>query len=238
MNLATATPVEIDTRLADLYGQEARAARAVVGEVTALHYALDERPRWVNANRKTWPTTDEQAIALARAKAEGGVNMSAMYSGRPFTDPVARYDAAVAELARIRADATPLHAEYDRRPWSRFFTVKQRNGHIHDSMRCSTCNRNGSVTEFGWNPELSGLTEADAVAKLGPALCTVCFPSAPVEWTIGKPAPASCAGGRAVPGSHSRTGMRFYGECPTCHERGLVNADGTIRKHPPQTAGK
>src|SRR6185369_10664798 len=55
-------------------------------------------------------------------------------------------------------------------------------GHIHSSMRCSTCRFD---TEFGWLPTLSGLTEAEAVAAHGAILCTVCYPTAPVEWTGG-----------------------------------------------------
>jgi exonuclease VII small subunit len=32
---------------------------------------------------------------------------------------------------------------------------------------------------------LSGLTEADAVEEYGEILCSICYPSAPVEWTNG-----------------------------------------------------
>lgn len=73
-----------------------------------------------------------------------------------------------------------LDAEYE--GWSRFFIVKNTNGHIHSSMDCSTCY---PTTVFGWLPQLSGLTEADAVEEWGGILCSVCFPSAPVEWTEG-----------------------------------------------------
>lgn len=66
--------------------------------------------------------------------------------------------------------------------WSRFFLVTNTNGHIHSSMSCSTC---FADTDFAWLPELSGLTEADAVAEYGEILCSVCFKSAPVEWTTG-----------------------------------------------------
>ena len=53
-------------------------------------------------------------------------------------------------------------------------------------MHCPTCNRQTSEpTRFAWLPELSGLTERDAVEAHGAILCTVCFPSAPVEWTGG-----------------------------------------------------
>jgi hypothetical protein len=66
--------------------------------------------------------------------------------------------------------------------WSRFFIVNNVGGHIHRTMSCSTCY---PTTEFGWLPNLSGLTEADAVEEWGGILCSVCFPSAPVEHTNG-----------------------------------------------------
>lgn len=85
-------------------------------------------------------------------------------------------EARTAEAAAAYHDAET--AEYE--GWSRFFVVP--GGHIHSTMHCSTCNKNGKRTRFGWVPELSGLTETEAVAEFGPALCSVCFASAPVEW--------------------------------------------------------
>jgi hypothetical protein len=77
----------------------------------------------------------------------------------------------------------PFDAEYRRRGgWSRFFLVTNNNGHIHSSQSCSTCYWS---TQFAWLPALSGKTEAEAVEDQGEILCSVCFPSAPVEWTNG-----------------------------------------------------
>lgn len=75
-----------------------------------------------------------------------------------------------------------LNSQYE--GWSRFYIVS--GGHIHNSMQCSTCNKMGIATKFGWLPELSGLEEKDAVEKYGAILCTVCYPSAPTEWTNGE----------------------------------------------------
>jgi hypothetical protein len=61
--------------------------------------------------------------------------------------------------------------------------VTSSNGHVHSSMYCSTCR---PTTTYGWLPELSGKTEADAVDELGPNLCSVCFPTAPTDWVGGK----------------------------------------------------
>jgi hypothetical protein len=85
-------------------------------------------------------------------------------------------------IARLDAKVAPFHDLYSEHRWSRFFLVLNSNGHIHRDTSCSTC---FITTEFGWLPQLSGLTEADAVADQGEILCSVCFPSAPVEWTNG-----------------------------------------------------
>lgn len=67
--------------------------------------------------------------------------------------------------------------------WSRFFLVTSSPGHIHDSMHCSSCR---PTTSYGWLPELSGKSETEAVEAHGPALCSVCFSSAPTEMIGGK----------------------------------------------------
>lgn len=94
---------------------------------------------------------------------------------------VARYEAALSDLTDARLAVDEVDSEYESRPWSRFFLVTTSNGHIHRSTHCGTCNRRGRPTGFALVPYLSGQTAADAVADLGPALCSVCFPDAPVE---------------------------------------------------------
>jgi hypothetical protein len=90
-----------------------------------------------------------------------------------FAEAVAKRDDTLAALSAVEA-------EYE--GWSRFFLVQASNGHIHKSMWCTTC---FPTTQYAWLPELSGLTEDEAVAEYGGILCSICFPSAPVEWTTG-----------------------------------------------------
>lgn len=94
------------------------------------------------------------------------------------------------ELAEIEKIREPFEALFEQERWSRFFLVTSSQGHIHSSMSCGTCR---PTTTFGWLPELSGSTEAEAVEQQGPALCTVCFPSAPLEWTAEKISKAAAA---------------------------------------------
>lgn len=92
----------------------------------------------------------------------------------------AQIPAAEQAVAEAREEFEAANAQYE--GWSRFFLVQNANGHIHSSMSCSSCT---FTTQFGWLTDMSGLTEADAVAAHGERLCTVCFPSAPSNWTEG-----------------------------------------------------
>lgn len=236
MDLTTATPPQIDTLCVEYQRAKARAEQGVAVAHHRVHDALGERKapgHYVGRRHMDggWPTTDEEAIKLAE---ELLVDASApdwkVGIVRRMLDGLRE---AREVLVTAQAMFAPLDAEWDRRGgWSRFFLVQNNNGHIHSSMNCSTCY---ARTEYGWLTELSGLTEADAVEAYGTILCSVCFPSAPVEWTVGRQAPAGCAGSGKLPaGAVDRVGMRSYGECSVCHTRQLVTNSG-VRKHKPQS---
>lgn len=70
----------------------------------------------------------------------------------------------------------PLHNEYNRRPWKRYFLVTNDGGHVHRGRNCSTC---FPTTHYGWLPQLSGCDEQVMVAEYGEKACTICFPNAP-----------------------------------------------------------
>jgi hypothetical protein len=129
-------------------------------------------------------------------------------------------------LRQVQAETAEHETNYT--GWSRFWLVTNSNGHIHRDRSCSTCRPS---TEYAFLPELSGLDEKAAVDAYGTRLCSVCFPSAPVEWTVGitKVDPDACPGGPADDVRLWGRGARGY--CPTCGYRGTVKNDGTIRKH-------
>lgn len=91
-----------------------------------------------------------------------------------------RIEAAHKAFAEANGELSVAELSYD--GWSRFFLVQASNGHIHRDMACSTC---FPTTQYAWLPELSGLGEAAAVEEYGAILCSICYPSAPVEWTNG-----------------------------------------------------
>lgn len=150
-----------------------------------------------------------------------------------------------------------VDAEYNRRPWSRYWLVTSSDGHIHRSCHCSTCNKGLRRTGFALTPFLSGKTDADAVADLGPALCSVCFPDAPVESKEQARIPARLALALAeegveafqkarqeasakraarCPGSGQQgilDGHRAFHKCPVCGESQRATAGGKFRPHKP-----
>lgn len=113
--------------------------------------------------------------------------------------------------------------------WQRFFLVK----HIHSNRYCSSFR---DTTRVGWLPNVSGLTEAEAVAEHGATLCTICFPSAPVELTTKQADPNACEGSGQGYSKEYKTGREhaYYGAagyCPVCLRWQSVTKTGAMRKH-------
>jgi hypothetical protein len=79
-----------------------------------------------------------------------------------------------------------LQGEYTRRGgWERVYAVNNSNGHFHRTQACSTTY---ATTPWVWMPELSGLTNAEVVARTGKMSCLVCFGSEREEIEKGREA--------------------------------------------------
>lgn len=247
MNLTTATPIEIDTVLAELDGQLKAAQHRIDSGREAL------RRMFSASVRKDYKDFYTEGYSVCRERAErwvsgdeDGIALNRGYVGKSQVErALGSIDTAAAEAERLGAEIAKLDAEYIRRGgWSRFFLVP--GGHIHSSLDCSTCNKVGKMTQFGWLPQMSGRTEADVVAEHGALLCTICFPSAPVEWTnfyeeqaAAKKA-ARCAGSGTYM-DHSlpnRTGFYSgnWATCPVCGDRPTVTSTGKLRAHKPKAS--
>lgn len=150
------------------------------------------------------------------------------------TERIAKLEA---QIEALRAEAAPLREvaqKFDRenyKGWTRFFMVQ----HIHNSMNCSSFR---PTTRVGWLPDVSGLTEAEAVAEHGSTLCTICFPSAPVELTTPKVDESICVGSGQPIDKTKLTGRErsHYsptGTCSTCGKTVGLTArfSGKVRKH-------
>lgn len=133
---------------------------------------------------------DERLVELLRIS--GTKSNTLDFYARRFRDAERRGevpDRVRAEYEAARDAVTEaLHAVHDHEVmytyWARFWLVtSSENGHVHRTTGCFTCRPR---TKFALLPELSGLGESDAVESQGSILCSVCFPTAPVEWTNGE----------------------------------------------------
>lgn len=223
MNLTTATPVEIDTALAALY--EAHWAKgAEIARYASYREESEKTLAQVDAGTYRYHWMDQ----YDRPKHEGYI-----------AEHTAKIVALQAEAADLVRQMGPFNAEYRRRGgWSRFYQVQ--DGHIHSSMDCSTCNKMGKPTKFGWIPERSGQTEEQALESLvtesrKTVLCTVCYPHAPVAWTVVREDPSTCPGSATFdyPRETARQGYYTgnYGVCTHCGERVTTTTTGKMRKH-------
>jgi hypothetical protein len=197
---------------------EARAADTRIAAAWAEFYKLDDQQR--------------DYVAKARKARK-------IAAGYTRADWKAERIAAAVELEKLSVEMTPaveaarsVARELDDllyKGWSRFFLVQ----HIHSSTSCSSFR---PTTKIGWLPDVSGLTEAEAVAAHGATLCTICFPSAPVELTRTQVDPDTCAGsGRGIDRSlPTRDGFMAgnYATCGVCSARvGIRRGAYNVPKH-------
>jgi len=181
------TPTEVDEiYLARLHRRseawnELKWAKHVVLSKFAKFVVIEEagsrhrEEAWVRQDSKLpHRVTKEQAVADA-------VTFEELAAQHADSDAVRAAGAAEEAFAEANLAVRECEDEYASRPWSRYWLVCSSDGHVHRSCDCSTCNKGRSPTQFALTPYLSGQTVEAAVADLGPALCSVCFPEAPVE---------------------------------------------------------
>jgi len=162
MDLSGHTPADIDAKLAELYEERARILQP-----------LGCREEELERARATLARVEEQG-----EKWDGELRWAEGQVDR-FAQEVAKLED---EAARIRLEAAPYEAEYRARGgWTRAYLTTGTNGHVHSSMDCSTCNREGKLTRFVWMTEYSGADEQTIVEDAGERACTTCHPSAPTE---------------------------------------------------------
>lgn len=227
-----ALAVQTDTAIADIDEVYARLAARQASAIATLRSIDGQKARYVG-RRREFTATPEETVASVTAKL--AAETIAPWEVHKARETLAALPAIATGMTANRAAAAELHQVWaDNGYWTRFFVVP--GGHIHNdiSNRCSRT----YTTQHGWTPQLSGATEAEAVAELGPLLCTHCFPTAPVEFTVGHAKPEYCPGADKAPaeGSRKRQGMNTYGGCTECEQYGVLVAYGSkVRKHKPVT---
>lgn len=180
-NLDTATPVEIDTYLAENYMAIAKARHAIASAEVSVLYAAGARREYVSYGRRSYQRWNMTFLdALAKAKDIAATDNT--YVGRDAREAITKHEERTEALNALIEDAKPYHAQYDARRWTRaFLVITNGQGHVHSSMDCSTCNNGENPTVFEWLPQLSGHDENEIVELAGERACTICFKSAPVE---------------------------------------------------------
>ncbi|WP_327359775.1 hypothetical protein [Streptomyces sp. NBC_01304] len=226
--LTAMTPPDIDTLLAALELYMATHDTAAERAIDSLHRALGERKQATSWN--PWPTSDEEAEQKARTLYEANTLRS--WDQKTLSATLDRLDGARRKLAASKAPMARINSEFVRRgEWSRFLIVVANGGHIHSSRGCQSIR---PTTQTAWIPDMSGRTEADCVAEHGPHLCTICYPSAPLEWTVGEPKPEGCPGTDEKPeGKIRRTYSGNWAACPSCGDTRKLKTNGRLPRHQP-----
>lgn len=152
MDVATATPAQVDTEIARLNSEiQHNQAQAQVALTTIER--IDEVQGTYEAN---YPWNSQEK----RDEAEALIGKISVLNSALF------------------AQRQPLINRYNEERWTRYFLVVNSNGHVHSSTSCDTC---FITTEYAWLTEHSGMTPEALVEEAGEQACTVCFPWAPVD---------------------------------------------------------
>lgn len=176
---------------------------------------------------------NDKAVALTKSSAKTRKVIN-QYAPNQRERILARVERDEAKAEEFREEAKPLRQAavdlneelYD--GWNRFFLVE----HIHSSQHCSSFR---PTTRVGWLPNVSGLTEAEAVKEHGATLCTICFPSAPTELTTKPVDDSICAGTGTYLDRKQPHRVGYYsgnwGTCPECGGRATLTSANKLRKH-------
>jgi hypothetical protein len=190
----------------------------------------------ISAAWNAYHDVNDQIRAAAKQIAKN-VEMINYYTNRPvsqlrYVDMNVKLEKKINDLRpeadRLRTAAVDLDKELYT-GWTRFFLVK----HIHRSTHCSSFR---PTTRVGWLPQVSGLTEAEAVAENGETLCTICYPSAPTALTTKQADPSLCSGSGKFHSTEHLTGREnsysyAAGYCPDCLRWNTLTKTGVMRKH-------
>ena len=223
--------VEVDTRLAAAYEATHDAGRKCQSAWGTLVHILprDQREQFDDDVRFA-----RSSYAPAKVLEAAHAHAATVQFPQEMERYLSRYYEVAQEYTAAAAAERLIAEEYE--GWSRFFLVTSSKGHIHSSMNCSTCQW---TTTYGWLPDVSGLDEEAAVDAHGALLCTICFPSAPVEWTNHYEAEearkqAESCPGSGQPGAEGGSRQGFcagnYHTCTVCGQ--TVGGKGyNVRKH-------
>lgn len=180
----TIDPVQFDAKLFALYQEHAKMEEQLASlyEYKVHPMAGDRKESAGFGQQRQWRLTDEEAaeaVTHLHAAGDQRVPQLGVTPGQ-----VLEREALLASASRELWDQiSALEYVYQQDPWTRWFPCLNADGHVHSTLRgCPTVWWN---TKMGWATELSGTPLETAIQMppvgLGPRLCSVCFPDAPVE---------------------------------------------------------
>lgn len=162
-DFTTQTPAEIDTALAQFYGEQSELIQ-IAQRPANMRRSNEKRAAALVDDRFRFRQFDAKQIAAADAAAVGAQTKA---------DIIAEEEIA------------PRTAEYVRRGcWTRAYLVRNNGGHVHTSTGCDTC---FASTDFGWMTQDSGKDTDEIVEEWGESACTVCHPTAPTNPRFAEP---------------------------------------------------
>ena len=156
----------------------ARKEASVASALNSIHYSANDDHRRRYDSRSGWKLTDVEAQDKLAAMIEATEYPFRAKEWQADLDKLAQAHANLAQ-AREARNAADKWADHGR--WNRFSVVP--GGHIHTDLHCFTFRR---TTDVRWAYPVSGDSVTEAIETYGEALCTHCFPEAPVAQTTAK----------------------------------------------------
>lgn len=152
--------------------KKARLDRAL----TSIHRVAGDSYRRQYDSRSGWKLPDEEALAIVTERADNDPT----YKGHEAQRALESLTDAGIELNQARAAKALADKWANHGRWNRYAVVP--GGHIHNNDGCFTLKWN---TDVRWAYQVSGDSVAKAIDTYGEALCSHCFPEAPVAQTLG-----------------------------------------------------
>lgn len=166
-------PQAFDTIRARLDDERAKHALEIERAIARLHELAGDRKSYRGTRSPVWGLSELEVTRNAQRAAAHGDQ-----SARVILTSLAGARVMLEAIDHERGNMDSVYMRQGNR-WTRFFpSITDSQPHIHRGLNCRTLH---PTTRMSWAPELSGRTDEQAVAELDEALCSVCFPDAPVR---------------------------------------------------------
>lgn len=172
-------PAEHDAKIDDYMNQLARLDSSIGTLYDHVHDLAGDQ-RTYRGRRRVWLRSNakvESILQQLQADGDGYVPSA----GATLSDLLGKLAQLNYQRVSLRTVIDELEKTWEDARWTRYIEALSSDGHIHRWHGCKTLNRGQHPTPLNWRTDLSGKSAEQAIADLGPRLCSVCFPDAPVE---------------------------------------------------------